>query len=309
MGAGGSVTKSAIEELNKASEADLKASMADLTPEERAKLTAALEGAGKAEAKPEEKKGGIAPGTTGIVLAMKVPDGEDVEFVDKFFKDHMPWMGKTHKGPEAPMSLAYVITKMPEPTDPDDPSKGTTGKTLYSLIECYPDGKHAEAHMAEAGKDKEAGGDILDRFQTCAGKYGVSSHMMAPVVQTMSDPLLSSISSIKPGCKSLSVCLKVPNADVEAVDTFFADHKAFMDKTHPTSGDTEPVILLYMVTKMAGEEGFTLYSQTEIFKGKAGLDKHFEVGMADPIGPRFMENLKKYSVYASIGADVAYTFE
>ena len=42
MGAGGSVTKSAIEELNKASEADLKASMADLTPEERAKLTAAL---------------------------------------------------------------------------------------------------------------------------------------------------------------------------------------------------------------------------------------------------------------------------
>ena len=251
---------------------------------------------------------GIAPGTVAIVMAMKVPDGEDVDFVDKFFKDHMPWMGKTHMGPEAPKSLAYIVTKMPELKDDQDPTAGTTGKTLYTLTECYPDGTHAEAHMAEAGKDKEAGGDILDRFQTCAGKYGVSSHMMAKVVATMKNPLFSCIANIEPGCKEISVCYKVPNAEMKDMDKFIADHKAFMDKTHSTSGDEEPVILFYMVTKMPGDDGFTLYSHTEIFKGQAGIDKHFEVGMADPIGPRFMDLVGKYSVYKSIGAEVAYTF-
>ena len=251
---------------------------------------------------------GIAPGTVAIVMAMKVPDGEDVDFVDKFFKDHMPWMGKTHMGPEAPKSLAYIVTKMPELKDDQDPPAGTTGKTLYTLTECYPDGKHAEAHMAEAGKDKEAGGDILDRFQTCAGKYGVSSHMMAKVVATMNDPLESCIANIKPGCKEVSVCYKVPNAEVQDMGKFIADHKAFMDKTHSTSGDKEPVILFYMVTKMPGDDGFTLYSHTEIFKGQAGVDAHMAAGMADPIGQRFMDAVGKYAVYKSIGADVVYTF-
>ena len=50
---------------------------------------------GKA-AKPKGQMG-IVPGTCGIVLAMKVPDGKDVEFVDEFLTDHMPWMGKTHR--------------------------------------------------------------------------------------------------------------------------------------------------------------------------------------------------------------------
>ena len=90
--------------------------------------------------------------------------------MDKFFKDHMPWMGKTHMGTEAPKSLAYIVTKMPELKDDQDATAGTTGKTLYTLTECYPDGKHAEAHMAEAGKDKEAGGDILERWAGALGE-------------------------------------------------------------------------------------------------------------------------------------------
>ena len=114
--------------------------------------------------------------------------------------------------------------------------------------------------------------------------------------------------ALAPGCCEINIGFKVPDAEVAHVDKFFADHKAFMDKTHPTSGDEEPVILFYMVSKIAGEEGFTLYSQTEIFKGQAGIDKHMEIGMADPIGPRFMDLVGKYSVYKSIGAEVAYTF-
>ena len=69
------------------------------------------------------------PGCHNFNLTFKVPDGETA-VVDKFFADHQTFMRETHKGPEEPFALMYIVTKMQEPKDPNDPSQGTTGNTL-----------------------------------------------------------------------------------------------------------------------------------------------------------------------------------
>jgi hypothetical protein len=211
-----------------------------------------------------------------------------VKQVDKFFADHKAFMDKTHptSGDAEPRPLMYIVTKAPEPKDPNNPKAGSTGNTLYSLTETYRGMDGCTAHMA-AG---QADGPLFSKFLEIVSKYASFQSMMAEVVHTMDDPLSSALADVKRGCRAFNLGFKVPDADVECVDEFFANHKAFMEEAHHTSGNAEPRILFYTVTKTpepkdsnnpaAGSTGNTLYALTEIYRGMKDCEAHMAAGQA-----------------------------
>ena len=127
-------------------------------------------------------------------LSFKVPDEMSSE-VDDFFKNHKTFMDETHPvdfGDDEPMVLFYTVTKTPELKDGNDPSKGTTGNTLYALTEIYRGLDGCEAHMT-AGKNyqkdgkEEDHGPLFAKFLDVVEKYATATVMMAPVIAAMHD--------------------------------------------------------------------------------------------------------------------------
>ena len=106
-------------------------------------------------------------------IGFKVADDKTAD-VDKFFADHMAFMKATHSGPAEPKAVSYMVTKTPEPKDPNDPAAGTTGNTIYFMSESYGSMEGCQAHFAKAG----ATGDILPRFQQTVKDYAVAVSMM-----------------------------------------------------------------------------------------------------------------------------------
>ena len=242
-------------------------------------------------------------------LGFKVPNAE-TEGVEKFFSDHMAFMKATHTGPAEPKALSYMVTKTPEPVDPSDPSKGVTDFTIYAMSETYSSMEGCAAHMAVAGKT----GDILPRFMETVKKYATGTALMAPVVNTMKAPT-APLTSITPGCRAINFVYKVPEAETAYVDGFFAEHKAFMDSTHKTTGEGEPLILDYKLTKSPepvdmndpskGTTGFIMYGLSEVYKGMAGCEAHIAEGMKKPdFFGKFQDIVGKYAVASSMMGEV-----
>jgi hypothetical protein len=267
---------------------------------------------------------GLEPGCRNFNVGLRVP-AADVEHVDKFFADHKAFMDRTHKasGDAEPRPLMYAVTK----------AQTTTGNTLYSVTQTYRGMDGAKAHMA-AG---QADGPLNMRFLDVFSKFGTFHSVAAEVVHTMSDPLASAFSNVKPGCRSFNLGFAVPDADVADVDVFFANHKAFMDETHFTTGSTEPKVLFYTVTKTpelkdpsnlsSGSTGKTLYSLTEIYRNMKSCEAHMAVGQAAftqyttwppppsergrvELGtPTFLEMVDKFAVHRSMMAEVVHTMK
>ena len=258
------------------------------------------------------------PGCRNFNLTFKVPDAE-TGVVDKFMADHQEFMRKTHNGPEEPFCLMYIVSKTPEPKDPNDPSAGTTGNTLYAITETYEAMAGCEAHMAAGQgygkKEGEPYGALFATFLEVVGKYATCTSMMSEVVHTMSDPLPGALAAVKPGCHAFNISWKVPDAEVSVLDGFLASHKVFMDETHPVSGDKEPKVLFYTITKApepkdpndpsAGTTGNTIFTLTEIYEGMAGCEAHMAAGQGygkkegEPYGAlfaTFLEVVGKYAV-------------
>jgi hypothetical protein len=204
----------------------------------------------------------------------------------------------------------YAVAKAPEYKNPNDPAAGSTGQTLYSLTQTYRGIAGCEASQAT--------GQLLSAFRDVIGKYavfqstmedGVHRRTIGEVVHTMSDPLLSALDNVRPGCRAFNLGFAVPQSDVAAVDKFFADYTAFMDRTHRTSGDAEPMILFYTVTKAPGpNDRTTLYALTEIYRSMAGCCAH--VAAAEATGAlfsTFRDVVAKYAVHQSMTAEVVHT--
>ena len=137
---------------------------------------------------------------------------------------------------------------------------------------------------------------------------------MAPVTATMAAPT-TPLTTVRAGCRAFNFVYKVPDAEQAGVDAFFAEHKAFMDETHKTSGDEEPVVLWYTVTKSPepvdmndpskGVTGFQMYALCEVYKGMDGCNGHLKAGMARPeFFAKFNEIGAKYSVAGSMMGEV-----
>jgi len=242
-------------------------------------------------------------------LGFKVPSA-DVATVEKFFADHQAFMKSTHAGPDEPKALAYMVTKTPEPADPNDPSKGVTDFTIYAMSETYSGMEACGKHMEVA----KATSDILPRFMDTVTKYATGTSLMSPVINKMTAKT-TPLTTVKPGCRAMNFIYKVPDAEAAAVDAFFVEHQAFMDETHKTTGNTEPVILYYTATKAAelkdsddpskGTTGFQMYALSEIYKGMPGCEAHIAAGQAKPVFfAKFQEIVGKYAISSSMMGEV-----
>jgi hypothetical protein len=315
----------------------------------------------------------LSPGCFDINIGFKVPDA-DVAHVDKFFADHKAFMAKTHPtSSDAELQpLMYMVTKAPEPkaevpfqasgptgqkmyseyakpymtVDPAvalsatkrvGTAGGSSGNTLYSLTATFSGVEACKATMAASTAEGLTG--VLSGL---VGKYGTFQSMMAEVVHTMKDPLPSALANVKPGCFAFNRGLKVPNADVAKVDALLAEYTVFMEESHFASGNVEPVVLFYTVSKSAepkdpsdpaaGSTGNTLYALTEIYRGMKGCEAHMAAGQAgfttykswppppqeegtagrariELCTPTFLEVFDKYSCHKSIMAKVVHTMK
>lgn len=248
----------------------------------------------------------IQPGCYNFNIILSVPPRE-TDFVDSFFASHEKFMKATHNtsadGSAEPHALAYFITKAPEPVEQidgsgaTDPSKPTTGNTLYALHETYrsPDG--CGAHMAAGQADEK----LFATFLEIVGKYATSMIMAAPVVQTVSDPLMESLALVTKGCNASHLHFHVAAEDEATADAFFAKHKRFMDETHGFGGKgPDPSVLMYTLTKMAepvdgndpskGTTGNFLYALVDVYKTMEGRLAHrqawrdWKAARGEPLG-------------------------
>ena len=94
---------------------------------------------------------------------------EKAEHVEEIFKKHAEWMngfywsknnGKSHL-------ISAYFTKSPEFTDPTDPSKGTTGNTIFTINERFTSIESIQRHVENASQN-----DYFPEFYEIMGNYG-----------------------------------------------------------------------------------------------------------------------------------------
>jgi len=113
----------------------------------------------------------------------EAPPADEAE-MDQFVSDHAKWMNETHapnRTGREPSPLYFAWSKGEQLNNPWDASRGTTGKTHYSLVEVYKSPYGVEAHMA-AGQANEK---LFSTGQKMLNKYGVQTNMGAPIVRSM----------------------------------------------------------------------------------------------------------------------------
>lgn len=115
----------------------------------------------------------------GFQISLVVPNGETGP-VEAWLKEHEAFMRKTHPttGDAELRTLTYTATKNPIAVDPNDPSKGVTDKTLYTICELYRNEAGCAAHM----KAGQATGELFARFVELVQKYSVMPAMFGKVV-------------------------------------------------------------------------------------------------------------------------------
>ena len=119
----------------------------------------------------------IKKGAPCIHMTWCVPEDKEAE-VDAFWKDHEQFMRKTHTigcvfdDEKKSRLLHYYIGKGPQMVDFQDPSKGTTGKILYTMGESYVAEEDVKRHMDAAGEwEPFKDGTMMSMMQ----EYGLSS--------------------------------------------------------------------------------------------------------------------------------------
>ena len=103
-----------------------------------------------------------------INLGYVVAD-EKAEHVEGIFKKHAKWMNgfySSKNNGESHLISAY-FTKSPEFTDPTDPSKGTTGNTIFTINERFTSIESIQRHVENASKN-----DYFPDFAKILEDYG-----------------------------------------------------------------------------------------------------------------------------------------
>ena len=103
-----------------------------------------------------------------INLGYVVAD-EKAEHVEQIFKKHAKWMSGFYSSKndgESHLISAY-FTKSPEFTDPTDPSKGTTGNTIFTINERFTSIESIQRHVENASQN-----DYFPEFYEIIGNYG-----------------------------------------------------------------------------------------------------------------------------------------
>ena len=109
----------------------------------------------------------------------------------------------------------------------------------------------------------------------------------------------------------------VPEDKKSEVESFFADHEVWMRETHNLSGNDEPRIVDYSVSKAPhyidndlekGPSGKTIYSLHEVYVTDQGAMKHFELWQSHPAAEK-MASMAEYQTDMSFNAEVIASME
>ena len=101
------------------------------------------------------------------------------------------------------------------------------------------------------------------------------------------------------------------------VESFFAELDVWMRETHTLSGDEEPRIVDYSVSKAPqyidndlekGPSGKTIYSLHEVYVTEQGGMKHFELWQSHPAAEK-MASMAEYQTEISFNAEVIASME
>ena len=103
-----------------------------------------------------------------INLGYVVSD-EKADHVEAIFKKHAEWMDGFYSSDNNGEShlISAHFTKSPEFTDPTDPSKGTTGNTIFTINERFTSMESIQRHMENASQN-----DYFPEFYEIVGNYG-----------------------------------------------------------------------------------------------------------------------------------------
>ena len=108
-------------------------------------------------------------GHTTFGFTMRVPETEAAT-VDDLLAAHAAWMQETHSIIEEEgklHTLEYFISKASELNDIMDPSKGTTGNTIFTINERLTSMESIQRHFASASQN-----DYFPEFYQIMGNYG-----------------------------------------------------------------------------------------------------------------------------------------
>ena len=109
----------------------------------------------------------------------------------------------------------------------------------------------------------------------------------------------------------------VPEDKRTEVESFFAEHEVWMRETHNLSGNDEPRIIDYSVSKAPqyidndlekGPSGMTIYSLHEVYVTDKGAMKHFELWQSHPAAEQ-MASMAEYQTDMSFNAEVIASME
>ena len=109
----------------------------------------------------------------------------------------------------------------------------------------------------------------------------------------------------------------VPEDKKSEVESFFAEHEVWMRETHNLSGNDEPRIVDYSVSKAPqyidndfekGPSGKTIYSLHEVYVTDQGAMKHFELWQSHPSAEK-MAGMTEYQTDMSFNAEVIASME
>ncbi|EKX54053.1 hypothetical protein GUITHDRAFT_160793 [Guillardia theta CCMP2712] len=256
----------------------------------------------------------LKPGCKGFCVLFRVPNAA-TDKVDKFFDGHQAFMRKTHptSGTEEPVVISYHVMRSPELVNNLDPSQGTTGFTMYSMVEAYRSMEGCAKHM-ELGQKT---GDLFKELVEMISAYCKVALMFGGVIGTMEVAIQNINSSITKGTMGFHGYFRATNDEEETfLDKFIVEHTNFMNETHHITGDTEPRLLYFawskteeLVNPVNPEEGKTgskVYSLVEIYRGDAGCAAHMEAGQNSAIWSDFVKALS-YSPGGIFGGTVVWT--
>ena len=109
----------------------------------------------------------------------------------------------------------------------------------------------------------------------------------------------------------------VPDEKKTEVEAFFAEHELWMRETHNLSGNDEPRIVDYSVSKAPhyidndlekGPSGKTFYSFHVVYVTDQGAMKHFELWQSHPAAEK-MASMAEYQTDMSFNAEVIASME
>ena len=263
----------------------------------------------------------IKKGAPCIHMTWCVPEDKEAE-VDAFWKDHEQFMRKTHTigcvfdDEKKSRLLHYYIGKGPQMVDFQDPSKGTTGKILYTMGESYVAEEDVKRHMDAAGEwEPFKDGTMMSMMQ----EYGLSSAVGSDKVFVGMADGDGAPSLIKKGAPCIHMTWAVPEDKEAEVDAFWKDHEQFMRKTHTIGcvfdDEKKSRLLHYYIGKgpqmvdfqdpSKGTTGKILYTMGESYVAEEDVKRHMDAaGGWEPMASgKMMSYMQEYGLSSAVGSD------